>query len=388
MTFIGYIITAWLGCLSLAVAYLYFLAAVGLIFRRRPAEAVPDRRFLLLVPAYNEENTIGRTLESLARLQGASRLTVVVIADNCTDATAEIARSSGVEVLMRTDPDHRGKGYALEYALARYDLDRFDAVVVVDADTEVQPDLLLAVAASLEQGYGAVQVHCGLRAAQPAPLAHLQNIANAAENVLFYKPRGLLHLPVLLRGTGMAISTGVLKKFPWDSHSITEDADYALTLLKNGVSIDFSTAGKVWALATSSYDQAYSQRLRWSAGIFGLIFSKALPLAVRGIATGRLLLVELAVSMLLLSRTTLILAAGLAVVAALLAGRLDLAVWAVVLAVALVCYLLLGILLVEDKKSALKATLHLPIYGVWQALLVVRSLFGHRKVNWVRTERK
>lgn len=380
-----------LALLSLAVSYLYFLALVGLIGFKIYPETPSNVNFLILVPAHNEEQVVGRTLQNLQKLKPVGKVEIAVIADNCTDSTVAIANGYGVAVLERTDESHKGKGYALEWAIGHYDLDRFDAVAIVDADTIAESNMLETMAQSFASGAGAVQLYYGLSVEQKTALSYLQHMANIVENVLFYKARALLRLPILLRGTGMAIKTDVLKKHPWDSHSITEDVEYAVSLLIDKVKIDFNTDSMVYAPSTSSYEQAQSQKLRWAAGTFELIRNKTLPLLKKGITDIRFDLIELGLSFLLLSRPLLIYMALIALVLSLFAGSsltFIFALWAVSLMALLVIYLLAGIIFINDKKAALKSLAQIPRYGIWFLAIQLKALFSPGSLGWTRTERK
>lgn len=391
MFVIEIIAAALLVILTLTVGYLYFLAAVAAVGRKTYTPLSRECRFLVLVPAHNEENVIIPTIDSLRQVRPTGPVRIVVIADNCTDQTAALAAGQGVEVLARDNPVERGKGYALEWAIAQYDLERFDAVAVVDADTRVQPDMLEAMAGSLQAGYGAVQLYYGFTGEKDTPLAHLQHMASVVENLLFYKPRAILNLPILLRGTGMAISAEVLNKYPWDSHSITEDVDYAVKLLENGIRIDFSHRSAVLSAATSSYDQSRDQKMRWASGTFLLIRQKALSLLKTALLRRRWKLAELAFSFLLLSRPALIYLAVIAILLSLLAPageRLFYVLWGTALAALLVVYLLLGIAFVPSKSATIKALVHIPKYAIWYFLVQLKAVFKHKKMGWVRTDRK
>ena len=137
--------TAYLGLLTLCSAALPALAA------RR------DKRFVVLVPAHNETAVILRTVKNLLALDyPAGQFRVQVIADNCTDDTAALARQAGAAVWERSSASERGKGYALKFAYEKVLAEAWaDAVVVVDADTEVSPNLLTSFAAHLGAGAGA-----------------------------------------------------------------------------------------------------------------------------------------------------------------------------------------------------------------------------------------
>lgn len=391
MSIVNLILILALGMLSLAVLYLYFLALVGLVGIRFYPEITGDFDFLILIPAHNEEKVIGAALQNLNKLKPVGKLEIAVIADNCTDSTAAIARQSGYTVIQRTDEKLKGKGYALEWAIGQYDLTQYDAVAIVDADTMVQSNMLEAMAQSLVAGAGAVQLYYGFSVEQKTALSHLQLMANIVENVLFYGSRAILGLPILLRGTGMAIKAEVLQKYPWDSHSITEDVEYAVKLLVNKVRIDFNTESLVHAPSTSSYEQSQSQKLRWAAGTFELIKNKTWPLLRQGFREGRFDLVELGLSFLLLSRPFLIYLAGIGLILSLFAvpgSKAAFALWALILIALLVIYILAGIIFVKDKKVSIKALAQVPRYAIWFLGVQVTALVNSGKLGWTRTERK
>jgi len=373
--------------LSGATLYLYLLAVIGLFGQKEYTEISENYDFLILIPAHNEEQVITRTLECLMKLEPVGRVEITVIADNCDDSTAKIARDFDVTVLERSDDTNKGKGFALEWAIDQYDLDSFQAVAIVDADTIIEPNMLKTMAKSLESGAGAD----GFSVEQITSLSYLQKMANIVENIMFYKPRAILGLPVLLRGTGMAIDSRVLQEHPWHSHSITEDVEYAVNLLKDEIKIDFNIDSMVFAAATSSYDQSQSQKLRWASGTFELIKNKMLPLMYKGIKTGRLNLIELGLSFLLLSRPLLIYIACFALILGIFTGggfNYIYALWSLLLIILLVAYLMTGIIFIPDKKAAFKSLLQIPRYGFWFFMVQIKALLKLGKMGWTRTERK
>ncbi|PKK84303.1 MAG: hypothetical protein CVT49_04020 [candidate division Zixibacteria bacterium HGW-Zixibacteria-1] len=390
MIVLSVIIVIVLIVLTVGVLYLYFLAFAGLVTHKKYPEFSGNYRFLILIPAYNEQPVIGRTLQSLRDLNYKGKVEIAVIADNCSDNTAAIARDFGVKVLERYDDVNRGKGYALEWAIKLYNLDNYDAVAIVDADTRVESNMLQAMAESLTAGTGAVQLYYGFLEELKTGVSYLQKMANIVENKFFYKGRAQLGLPILLRGTGMAIKSSVLKAHPWDSHSITEDVDYAVNLLVDGVKIDFNVNSMVMAAATSSYQQSHSQRLRWASGTFELIKNKMLPLIKMGLTKSRPDLIELSFSFLLLSRPLLIYIAFIMLVLSLFTGsaRGTLMLWAGTLVGLLVAYLLAGIFFMKEKGRVLKSLLQVPVYACWFVMVQVKAIIKSGKMDWKRTERK
>ena len=321
--------------LSLAVSYLYILALFGLLDRRRRPQPSDNWRTLILIPAHNEEDGIDTSLNALERLEPFGAHEIVVVADNCSDNTAEVVRERGESVLERIDLSNRGKGYALQWAVDKLDVGSFDVVVVIDADTRVEPNMLRAVAASLQYGAGAVQLCNELSVERHTPLAHLQHMANAVENHLFWGGRAKLRLPILLRGTGMAIAAHLLETHPFSGEALAEDTDYSIDLLRNGVWIDFSTDSTVRSAAASSYSQALSQKDRWASGTFQSMRERWWPLVKTGLGRGRGSLRELAWAFLLLSRPFLIYLTVLTMIPAIFADpamRLWYLGWAAALA--------------------------------------------------------
>ncbi len=181
---------------------LYLLSLTALSIRRN----APMRnsgsmlRFRIVVPAHNEEAGLARTLWGLRRLDyPQSRYQVVVVADNCTDRTAEVARNCDAHVLERHDPERRGKGYALQFAfeeLAREPLSAWGAAVVVDADTEVTPNLLHAFADRLGAGERAVQATYLPATASGGSLSVITEVAFTAFHVVRSTARERLSLSV------------------------------------------------------------------------------------------------------------------------------------------------------------------------------------------------
>jgi 1,2-diacylglycerol 3-beta-glucosyltransferase len=165
LTFVASLLIALLA-IPVVLACGYLLALTLLSSEPKPLAPSSRRlRFDVIVPAHNEAAVIGRVVTSLQKLDWPpERFRILVVADNCTDDTAEIASDAGAVVLQRHDPNLRGKGYALRYAFGRSSDEGYaHAVVVVDADTDAMPNLLEACAARIEAGADAVQVHYGVR---------------------------------------------------------------------------------------------------------------------------------------------------------------------------------------------------------------------------------
>ncbi len=160
----------------------YLLTLTMLSARANPPPyAEPRLRFDIVVPAHNEELGIGGTVANLRELDYPKEFVrVLVVADNCTDATAERARAAGARVLVRDDATKRGKGYALEYAFGLLVEEAVaDVIVVVDADSQVSANFLRAFGARFERGAPAVQARYGVRNRDDSWRTRLMSIAFA-----------------------------------------------------------------------------------------------------------------------------------------------------------------------------------------------------------------
>jgi glycosyltransferase involved in cell wall biosynthesis len=390
---------------------LLILAAAAWPPRKKASSPAGDQkdgpRFVVLIPAHDEEPVLAATLLSLqAQTYSADRYEVVVVADNCTDATAAIARDHGGTVFERTDREKRGKGYALEWAMERL-LAReqtADAFLIVDADTWVAPDFLMEAAGRLAGGadaagrcalqgrYGVLNGDGGWRAALMAAAFELFN---------HIKPLGRdrLGLSVSLRGNGMVFSRALMEQARWRGDSVTEDIDFGLDLAQyHGVRVGYLPAARVLAQMPVTAEQARSQRERWEGGRYRLIRERAIPLLIESVRRRRPALCDAALNLLLLPLVEIgilwLLWSGL--IAAGIHWRLlpIPAAWAALAALSglgLLAYVLGGLRLAGAPREAYSALLRAPFYAAWKMLLYLRQ-FGRGRAatpeqEWVRTPR-
>ncbi|HET9554415.1 MAG TPA: glycosyltransferase family 2 protein [Anaeromyxobacteraceae bacterium] len=387
---------------ALALAALPVLLAAGYLLlltlasaRRPPPAAAPPRlRFDLVVPAHDEEAGIAATVASLLALDWPAPLRrVVVVADNCRDATAARARAAGAEVLERHDPERRGKGYALALAFERSLAGRrADAVVVVDADTAASPGLLRAFAARLEAGALAVQARYGVRNPRASWRTGLMAIALA----LFHDVRSLgrerLGLSAGLRGNGMCFAARALREVPHRAFSIVEDLEYGIALGLAGHRVWY--AGEAEVLGDMAAGEAASrpQRRRWEGGRQALRRAQALPLLRRALAGRDRVLLDLFAD-LVVPPLGLVAAAALAGLAATTAASLALhrplvALWPWAGAsTALAVHVLRGWWLSGTGLRGLGLLARAPAYLAWKLALALGRRAGTPE-EWVRTPRE
>lgn len=382
--------------LTAVVLYLLMVAFAAFSGRRTPRRllAPPRRRFAVVVPAHDEEEGIGSTLTNLFALDYPRDLfAVVVVADNCTDATAAVARRSGATVLERNDPDRRGKGYALRFAFATLMEERFDAFVVVDADSVLDRDFLRVMNDRLLCGDKVIQAWYGLSNPDVNPLTYVLHVGNVVENLLFYAGKTRLGLPAVLRGNGMCFAREVLAEVPWDSFSVVEDSEYTLRLVRRGIAIPFAAETRVLARQPETLAQARTQRVRWASGNMQLTKGHAFRLLREGAVSGNLALADLGATFLTLSKPLLLAASVLLAAAALAVGLLDSGQrtfgWLLgfVPAVLIFLYMAAGILAAGVTVRRLAYLLCCPWYLAWLFAVALLGIGGYRSNLWLRTGR-
>ena len=285
-TLLSVIATGWGLVVALPAVALLMLSIVAL---KQPAASRPARRPWLLtviVPAHKEEAGIAETLRSLAADAYEPRPEILVVADNCSDATAAIARDQGATTLERFDVARRGKTYALDYGIAAIEHRplRPDAYLILDADSIVQPGFFAAIAASLDAGAEVVQAEYRVFAAADA---RTRLRALAFSLVHYARPLGAkrMGLGMGLKGNGMAFRRELVAH-GMPGSGITEDAAAALDLAQRGVAATFEPGAVVFGRMAPSYAAATAQDRRWEGGRLSLV-PRAFAVAVRALLRGR-----------------------------------------------------------------------------------------------------
>src|SRR5262249_33181769 len=254
-----------------AAAAVYLLVLALASFRAVPpaAKTAGQARLAVLVPAHDEEALIGRCLASLReQTYPHSLYRVVVIADNCSDRTAQLATAAGAEVMERHDARALGKGHALRWAM-----DRLlaadpppDGIVVVEADSIADGARLAGLAAARADGAEAAQAEYLVLPADTSIRSRLV----AAAFLLFHRVRlggrAAMGLPASLVGNGMLSSRRLLETVPWNAFTGVEDLEYTINLRMAGFRPRFVRSARLMGPVPDGYQGMRGQRLRWEGG--------------------------------------------------------------------------------------------------------------------------
>lgn len=270
-------ISLLLAAIAISVPLLMFCLEVfvSLFPRRKPGEFASDTdgTLAVLIPAHNEALVLGRTLQTLMpTLPPGSR--VLVVADNCTDTTAEIARQHGAEAIERTDIANRGKGYALKYGLAYFGANPPAAVVFLDADCQVAEDTVRLLGQTAIATGRPIQ---GLNLCDPdpsgGPLQAVSAFAFRFKNLV--RMTGLSRLAGLcyLTGTGMALPWELMGKAKLDGN-VVEDMQWGIDLALAGHPTLFLPEARVNSPLPQTQKAASTQRTRWEHGHLNTLLSQ------------------------------------------------------------------------------------------------------------------
>jgi 1,2-diacylglycerol 3-beta-glucosyltransferase len=382
------VVLALVAALLLLPSLSDVMSLLGHRHDRSPTRARVPARILHLVPAHNEELLLGECLRSLAaQRHPASARPVVVIADNCTDRTAEVARAAGVQCLERHDATRRGKPHAIAWALEHVDLAHVDAIAIVDADTVVDPGFAAALAAAGPLEAKVVQPYNDVANRSDNALTRMAAVLSAAIHRFAFglKTRAGRTVPL---SAGMCMGRDILRRYGWGAFSICEDWEMYARLTAERVPIESVIAARIFAQEARSLKQGASQRRRWMAGKATVLLRYAWPLLRSPIRFGQKLdvLAELSAPGPAVHLAAAVSGAALAWLLAVpaapwiaLAFLLSLLRWSI--------YTLAALRVDPEPGRAALAFAYLPFYTVWRAAVAVAALPLLRAPSWVRTAR-
>jgi cellulose synthase/poly-beta-1,6-N-acetylglucosamine synthase-like glycosyltransferase len=358
--------------------------------RRPRLSSVGHPRLLFLVPAHNEQLLIEACVRSLTGLRyPPARYSVVVIADNCADRTAALARTAGARCLERHDAAHPGKPRAIAWALEQLPVREYDAVVIVDADTMVDVEFAAELAKAGPLAERAVQGFFDLSNPTESAITRMAGVLATATHRFAYRLKQRSGINVPLVGNGMAIGTQVLARHGWQAFSICEDWEMYALLTERGVPIVGAPSARLYAQEAQSLGQSSSQRERWTAGRLTVLARIGPRLLGSGDVTLRQKLdsaAELTAPGPALHLGITLLLAALALSSG-VPGAPMLA-WALGASlIRPVGYTIAALVVQPDPWRTIIAFAFLPLYTAWRIGAAVRALRMVGDKPWIRTQR-
>ena len=345
----------------------------------------------VLIPAHNEALEIETTLQGvLSQIQPGD--SVVVIADNCQDETAEIAAQTGATVIERNNTKQKGKGYALDYGCQFLAKDPPDVVVILDADCSIEPKTIERIGYQAQQTQRSIQALYLMKpSVQDSPEDFISAFAFLIKNLV--RPKGLTNLgkPCLLTGSGMAIPWSAIKQIQLANGNIAEDLQLGLDLAIAGYPPQFCGEAKVLSRLPKKSSAKKSQRTRWEHGYLQIMIDQIPRLLKISWKNQRSDLLFLALEISVPPLSLLVILWALVLAFTLLGGFL-LNVW-----LPAQFMLILGVILTLSIFSSwskfgsdiipLQNLLYVPFYLLWKIPLYLKFLISPQQ-EWIRTERE
>ena len=249
----------------------------------KPLVEDKEHRFMAIIPAHNEEKVIANLVESLKNQNYNKELyDIYVIADNCTDKTAQIAKKAGAIVYERFDEEHKTKGYALQWFLQqKIEEDApYDAFCIFDADNIVDVNFLTAMNKKLCQGEDVVQGYRDIKNPSDSWVSAGYAIFYWTMNRFYHLARYNIGLSPLINGTGFMVRFDVVKPEGWNTKTLTEDIEFSLKRIIQGKKLGWATDAIVFDEQPVGFKQSWSQRSRWTIGHIQCLQEYTKPLAV------------------------------------------------------------------------------------------------------------
>lgn len=247
-----------------------FYIILGLFFTRKFKPAKNNHKYAILIPARNEEAVIGNLLNSIKRQDYPSELiTVFVVADNCTDSTAKVARDNGAICYERFNDAERTKGFALKFLFERIEQDygtqSFEGYFIFDSDNLLNKDYITKMNDSFDAGEKIITSYRNTKnfdenwVASTYALHWLRSIRNR------HRARSVLRLATNIQGTGFLFASELVKD-GWNYTSLTEDRAFTADAVAHGYKISYNDAAMFYDEQPTSLKIAFRQRIRWSKG--------------------------------------------------------------------------------------------------------------------------
>ncbi|MEH6757979.1 MAG: glycosyltransferase family 2 protein [Parasphingorhabdus sp.] len=389
---LAFMILAWLVVAPLAMILLYLTVEVGagLARSREITSSVSANNWsgAVLVPAHNEASGIATTVKALQFAAPDCR--IVVVADNCTDETAGLAERAGAETIIRSDIDHRGKGFALAFGRDFLAKNPPDAVIVIDADCRLSAgSATRLIEKAVISGEPVQSINLLEAPASASPLVGISNFAMLVKNLVRARGLGRIGGGVLLFGTGMAFPWELFAKLDLATSDAVEDLQLGLSLAKQGVRVSFEDGALVTSPAASVADSK-GQRSRWEHGFLQAAAQNGLPLLLAGLrqrskhlfTIGAHMLVPPLAMLMLLSLCAL---AGVGIIS-LWSGQFG-PLWLLFFSYVVALIILFAAWWREGRAVlGFQSLLRVPFYIVWK-IPIYLGFFTSRQTVWNRTRR-
>lgn len=251
------------------------MALSGLFKHKNLPQTDKKRRFAAIIAARNEESVIGNLIESL-KLQDypSDLLDVIVVADNCDDRTAEVAKKAGAIVYKRFNKAEIGKRFVLKFVFEKIFAERdiYDAFCIFDADNVVDPHFISAMNRAVSAGYSVAQGYRDIKNPEDTWVSGGHALFYWIQNRFYNYARSYFGLSVNINGTGYMVTTDLIKKYGFDMTTVTEDMEYSMQCVLTGNIVGWVPEAIIYDEQPLTLRQSVRQRIRWTNGYIQVFF--------------------------------------------------------------------------------------------------------------------
>jgi cellulose synthase/poly-beta-1,6-N-acetylglucosamine synthase-like glycosyltransferase len=280
-------ITAINTILYISLTVLYFYQVIYIIValynekhkKKQVYEPKALHKFAFIIAARNENAVIANLIKSIKDQDYPSELIdIIVVADNCSDNTAEIARQNGAIVFERFSTEKVGKGYALDFAFSKIKeyngaYNAYDGYFIFDADNVISKDYVRAMNKTFDQGYKVITSYRNSKNYDTNWITSGYSLWFCREAKYLNNPRMLLKTSCAVSGTGYLVDSAIITKYDgWKCNLLTEDIEFSVVNILDGVKIGYCSEAMFYDEQPETFKQSWNQRLRWSKGFYQVMF--------------------------------------------------------------------------------------------------------------------
>lgn len=298
MDFLYGIINTFQVIMIALIIYYFVLSFFGLYRKKEIKNYGGKNSFALVVAAHNEEIVISRLIDSLNNQNyPKEKFDIFVVADNCTDNTAKIAREKGVYVYERFNKVNKGKGFALEWLFKKvFALEKnYDVIGIFDADNLVSPDWCKEMDSKLEEGYKVVQGYIDTKNPNDTWISFSYAFAYWSQNRMYQLAKKNLGLSNQLGGTGFAVKTEVIKEYGFGATCLAEDLELTCKLILNNEKVGWCHDAIIYDEKPLTIKQSWIQRRRWMQGFSDVASRYFFKLLKKGLLERKFYIIDCAI---------------------------------------------------------------------------------------------
>lgn len=281
--------------------YYFAISWFGLFGKKREVKIYNEsKQFAMIVCAHNEEAVIASLVDNLQKLNYNSKLyDIFVVADNCSDNTAEVARKAGAIVHERFHDTLKGKGYAMDWMFNRlFKLERkYDAVCIFDADNLVHPNFLQEMNSRLCNGEKLIQGYIDSKNPEDTWISGVFSISFWIGNHIWHLAKYNIGLSACLGGTGMCIDVDILKRYGWGATCLTEDMEFTMKAMMENIPTTWAHDAIIYDEKPLTFMAAWNQRMRWAQGHFDVANRYIIPMWKKALREGNLRVLDCTVNL-------------------------------------------------------------------------------------------